>query len=235
MYAFGAGLPTIVCAPLRLCLIELEPGEKLSGKAHIGDSVRWDVQPEAYGTGSEAITVLIVKAKALSLDTNLIIPTDRRIYYLRLVSKEEGYLARVGFQYTDDDTKKWALFAANRKRDEELHEVRADILPAMITADEIDFNYTITEKTGPTHFTPTRAYSHQGKMFIAMPPGMEHRTAPALEVLGSDGKAEMTNYRVKTSATGTAYIVDRLFDHAQLVMGAGKKAQKVEISRVPGQ
>jgi len=27
------------------------------------------------------------------------------------------------------------------------------------------------------------------------------------------------------------YVVDRLFDHAQLILGAGKKAQKVEITR----
>jgi type IV secretory pathway VirB9-like protein len=37
----------------------------------------------------------------------------------------------------------------------------------------------------------------------------------------------MTNYRVQQQT----YIVDRLFDHAQLILGAGKKAQKVEISR----
>jgi type IV secretion system protein TrbG len=46
-------------------------------------------------------------------------------------------------------------------------------------------------------------------------------------VMGSDGKGEMTNYRVQQQT----YIVDRLFDRAQLILGAGKKAQKVEISR----
>ena len=46
-------------------------------------------------------------------------------------------------------------------------------------------------------------------------------------VLGSDGKGEITNYRVREQT----YIVDRLFDRAQLVLGNGKKAQKVEISR----
>ena len=53
----------------------------------------------------------------------------------------------------------------------------------------------------------------------------QHREAPALLVLGKDGKGEMTNYRVKDQT----YIVDRLFDRANLVLG--KKAQKVEISR----
>jgi hypothetical protein len=37
----------------------------------------------------------------------------------------------------------------------------------------------------------------------------------------------MTNYRVRDQV----YIVDRLFDRANLLLGTGKKAQKVEISR----
>ena len=46
-------------------------------------------------------------------------------------------------------------------------------------------------------------------------------------MLGADGKGEMTNYRVREQT----YIVDRLFDRANLVLGSGKKTQKVEISR----
>jgi type IV secretory pathway VirB9-like protein len=48
-----------------------------------------------------------------------------------------------------------------------------------------------------------------------------------LLVIGTDGKGTMTNYRVQQQT----YIVDRLFDRARLVLGNGKKAQKVEISR----
>jgi type IV secretion system protein VirB9 len=54
-----------------------------------------------------------------------------------------------------------------------------------------------------------------------------NREAPVLVVIGSDKKPEMVNYRLK----GDMYIVDRLFDHAQLVIGGGKKSRKVEIKR----
>jgi len=40
LYSFGAGLPTVVCAPLRVCMIELQAGEKIIGEPQIGDSVR---------------------------------------------------------------------------------------------------------------------------------------------------------------------------------------------------
>ncbi|HEX4227733.1 MAG TPA: hypothetical protein VHZ07_03620 [Bryobacteraceae bacterium] len=49
MYSFGAGLPTVVCAPLRVCVIELQPGEKMLGVPHVGDSVRWNISPAMYG------------------------------------------------------------------------------------------------------------------------------------------------------------------------------------------
>jgi type IV secretion system protein VirB9 len=60
-----------------------------------------------------------------------------------------------------------------------------------------------------------------------MPPTIEHMEAPVLLVIGTDGQGTMTNYRVRQQT----YIVDRLFDRARLVLGAGRKAQKVEISR----
>jgi type IV secretory pathway VirB9-like protein len=58
---------------------------------------------------------------------------------------------------------------------------------------------------------------------------LQHRETPVLLVLGHDGKGEMTNYRVREQT----YVIDRLFDRARLVLGTGKKAQKVEISRDP--
>ena len=39
LYSFGAGLPTVVCAPLRVCMIELQAGEKIVGEPHIGERV----------------------------------------------------------------------------------------------------------------------------------------------------------------------------------------------------
>jgi type IV secretion system protein VirB9 len=60
-----------------------------------------------------------------------------------------------------------------------------------------------------------------------MPTEIQNREAPVLLVVGSAGKSELTNYRVKDQM----YIVDRLFHRANLVLGSGKNAQKVEITR----
>src|SRR5579872_4554377 len=87
IYTFGAGLATLVCAPMRICILELQPGEKLNGEPQIGDSVRWQITPAVYGTGVDGTPIIVVKPTASGLDTNLLVTTDRRAYYLRLISK----------------------------------------------------------------------------------------------------------------------------------------------------
>ena len=105
------------------------------------------------------------------------------------------------------------------------HETEA--LPALLAVEKLNFGYRVNG--GNEHIRPLRVYDDAAKVYIQMPPALEHREAPVLLVVGNDGKGEMTNYRVR----GQTYIVDRLFDHAQLVLGSGKKAQKVEIIREP--
>src|SRR4029077_13268451 len=102
IYSYGAGLPTIVCAPLRVCMIELQAGEKVVGEPHIGDSVRWNISPATYGTGDQATSIIVLKPQSPGLDTNLLVTTDRRAYYLRLISKSDDYVARVAFAYAED-------------------------------------------------------------------------------------------------------------------------------------
>ncbi len=96
----------------------------------------------------------------------------------------------------------------------------------MIAPDKLNFDYKLTGKS--EQLRPVRVFDDGAKTYIQMPGDMQNREAPALLIIGNDGKGEMSNYRVKQQT----YIVDRLFDRAQLILGVGKKAQKVEIARV---
>ena len=223
VYSYGAGMPTVVCAPLRVCIIELEAGEKIVGEPQIGDSVRWNVAPAVYGEGPQATSLIVLKPQSPGLDTNMLITTDRRAYYLRLVSKPTDYIARVAFAYPDEDEHRWQQhFLAQRIAAEQK---RADVLPAMIAVEKMNFDYRVTG--GNPHIRPLRVFDDGAKTYIQMPPAIQHMEAPVLLVIGNDGKGIMTNYRVRQQT----YIVDRLFDRARLVLGAGKKAQKVDIRR----
>ena len=226
LYSYGAGLPTVVCAPLRVCMIELQSGEKLVGEPHIGDSVRWNLSPAMYGTGASATPVIVLKPQGPGLDTNLLITTDRRAYYLRLLSKPDDYVARVGFAYPDDDDneRKWQQQLAEQK-DQQARSARiAELAPNAV--ESMFFNYRLK---GDDSILPVRVFDDGRKTYIQISQTAKNREAPVLVVIGPDGKQEMVNYRVKDDM----YIVDRLFDKAELILGNGKKARKVEIAREP--
>jgi len=222
LYSYGAGLPTVVCAPLRVCIIELQPGEKLAGEPQIGDSVRWIISPAMFGHGDSATMLIVLKPQIPGLDTNLLITTDRRAYYLRLLSKPQDYVARVAFSYPVDEQAKWQEQISKQK----LQDQKGTALePVSSPADSLCFDYRIKARSDAVK--PVRVFDDGRKTFIQISEETQTREAPVLVVIGADGKPEMVNYRVK----GDMYIVDRLFDRAELILGTGKKAQKVEIDR----
>jgi type IV secretion system protein TrbG len=224
LYSYGAGLPSVVCAPLRVCIIELQPGERLVGEPHIGDSVRWNISPALFGHGDSATTIIVLKPQNPGLDTNLLVTTDRRAYYLRLLSKQEDYVARVAFAYPEDENSnvKWQEQLAKQKEQERKNTIAK--LPSS-SVDSLCFDYKVKGKS--ESLKPVRVFDDGQKTFIQISRETQIREAPVLVVLGQDGKQEMVNYRVK----GDMYIVDRLFGRAELILGTGKKTQKVEIER----
>jgi P-type conjugative transfer protein TrbG len=196
LYAFGGGLPVVVCAPLRVCIVELQAGEKIVGEPQIGDSVRWNISPGLYGNGEQATQMVVLKPQDTGLDTNLLITTDRRAYYLRLVSKAQEYVARVAFRYPEEEnSQKWQQHLVDQRVQERELKRDAQLLPAMITADKLNFGYSVAG--GNEHIRPRRVYDDGAKTYIQMKPEIQNREAPVLVVIGADGKGEMTNYRVR--------------------------------------
>jgi P-type conjugative transfer protein TrbG len=224
VYSFGAGLPTMVCAPLRVCIVELQAGERLVGEPHIGDAVRWNVAPALYGNGESATTVVILKPQESGLDTNLLVTTDRRAYYLRLISKPEDYIARVAFAYPADEiaSRKWREHV-DKQEQQKREQPRITELPS--TAPEpMNFDYTMR---GDAQLRPVQVFDDGVRTYLRMPQSTRNQETPVLVVVGRDGKPEMLDYRVK----GSMYIADRIFDRAQLVIGSGKKSRKAEVVR----
>jgi type IV secretion system protein VirB9 len=223
LYTFGAGLPTIVCAPLRICTLELEPGEKLVGEPHIGDSVRWMIAPAMAGRSEAPSQMIVIKPQMAGLDTNLLVTTDVRAYYVRLISKTDEYLARVAFAYPELEAQRWQ---AHLLREQQRQEERASSRVSGVTSIEaLYFDYRVVG--GDANMRPVRVVDDGRQTFIQMTPNAANREAPVLVVLGTDGQPEMVNYRVK----GDMYIVDRLFERGALILGAGKKARRAEVIR----
>lgn len=63
-YFYGQSLPSVVCAPLKTCDIQLEPGERINPNGlNAGDTVRWSFTPTVSGRGSNAVTHILVKLR----------------------------------------------------------------------------------------------------------------------------------------------------------------------------
>jgi len=234
VYIYGQGMPVLVCAPLRVCAIELEVGEHLQSEPQLGDSRRWEITPVLSGSGLDETPILIVKPIEAGLETDLIVPTDRRTYVIRLVSDPTRFVSRLAFQYPDEDRAKWAAFEARQneaKRNAEsiAEERRANdkkdgVLPMGENA--VDRLYLDYKMTGDEHLRPDHIFDDGQHTYLIYPNDGRFRELPTL-LLVVNGKTELVNFRVD----GSRYIVDRLFDKAVLVVGVGKKQTRVTITR----
>ena len=108
-FLFGAALPTVVCAPLRVCDLSLQPGE-IVNNVNLGDSVRWKITPSLSGAGGTQTTHLIIKPTDAGLVSSLDIETNRRTYAIKLVSTRSAWMPLVAFNYPDDARAAWQAY-----------------------------------------------------------------------------------------------------------------------------
>jgi type IV secretion system protein VirB9 len=234
VYIFGQGMPVMVCAPLRVCAIELQAGEHLQSQPQIGDSRRWEITPVLSGSGLDETPLLIVKPIETGLETDLIVSTDRRTYVFRLVSDPARFVSRLAFQYPGEDSAKWVAFQARQdaaKHDAEAiaeqareKDKRAGVVPMADNAlDNLYFDYKLN---GDAAYRPQQIFDDGQHTYLIYPNDGRFRELPTL-LIQVNGKSELVNFRVDSSR----YIVDRLFDKAILVVGVGKKQTRVTITR----
>jgi type IV secretion system protein VirB9 len=227
VFSFDESAPTIMCATMFVCDIELQPGENVQGAPHIGDSVRWKVAPAVSGSEDRKVTHLIVKPTEPGLDTNLIVPTDRRTYHLRLVSSSRVYVSSVAFSYPDEQQNEWHQFASSTAAGGSSGVSSGD-LPT-VAVNRLNFNYVIKVVKGKPSFKPLRAMDDGYHTYIAMNEELPQGDAPVLIGISPTKEEQMINYRLK----GNIYIVDGTAPRLALVSGVGHQQQRIELTRTP--
>lgn len=217
VYLYGAGQPTLVCSPLKLCVIYFQPGEKVvNNGVHLGDTVRWQVSP---AIGADQRTQLIVKPVDSGLNTSLVVITDRRTYHIKLFSRKKDFMPGIAFKYPGDMAEQWAAYYNNQQQTKAHNE-----MPEGVQLSDLDFNYSVSSCKS-CNFKPIRVYNNGTQTVIEMEKTLRRGDAPALLVSSKQGK-ELVNYRLVNGK----YIVDRLFEKAILVRGVGRKQEKVIIT-----
>lgn len=215
IYAYSPGaLYQVYAAPGQITDIALEEGEQLIGSGPIaaGDTVRWVVGDTESGSDTTRRVHILVKPTRASIETNLVVNTDRRTYLIELRSRERPYMPSVAWYYPET--------VRERSRAVALRPVLPD--PAQRIS-----RYAIEGDNPP--WRPLAAYDDGRKVYVEFPKGIVQGEMPPLFVIGPDGKTELVNYR----AYGNVLIVDRLFAAAELRLG-GEHQQRVRIIRTDG-
>ena len=202
-------------APGMVTDIALQPGEALVAVA-AGDTARWVIGDTTSGSGDTKQTHILVKPFAAGLSTNLVITTDRRTYHLRLSSNAGPAMAALSWTYPQD-----ALLALKRQAE---NAEAAKPVASGLAVEQLHFDYGISGDK--PNWRPIRAFDDGRQTFIEFPPSIANGEAPPLFLIGTEGKAELVNYRMQ----GRYYVVDRIFDVAELRLGS-KKQQVVRIAR----
>ena len=221
-FLYGAGQTTIICAPLKLCTIELEAGEKIVQEGiHLGDTARWMISP---AVGGEDRTYLIIKPVEVGLETTLVIVTDRRMYHMRLVSRREDYMPAVAFHYPKQIKAQWQ----NYYEQETIKRKKQTIPQTGENIADLDFDYSISG-CNKCAWRPQRVYNNGQQTIISMDEAMSEEEAPVLLVVSRQGE-NLVNYRVRDNR----YIVDTVFNEAKMILGVGRKQEQVTIKRTGG-
>lgn len=217
VYPFSDGtIFQVYAAPGLVTDIMLQPGENLVAVAS-GDTARWVIGDTTSGSGDGKQTHVLVKPFSAGLLTNLVITTDRRAYHVRLVSTAATALSSMRWTYPQEE-----LLALRRKA--ETAQAAAPVATGL-AIEQLHFNYAISGDRPA--WRPLRVFDDGVKTYVEFPASLANGEAPPLFVVGADGKAELVNYRLRDRF----YIVDRIFEAAELRLGL-KKQQIVRIDRV---
>lgn len=209
VYTFAPGaLYQLYTRPETVSDVALQPGETLIAVA-AGDTARWVVGDTTSGVGEAQQVHVLVKPIKEGLRTNLIITTDRHVYHLECHSTTGTYMAAVSWHYPADDLARLTRASLARKAQEQ-----QVVAPLMGDATALNFGYRIDSPDQP-RWTPLRVFDDGQKTFIQFPHALTTSEAPALFLTSREGTTQLVNYRVR----GTWYIVDRLFDRAELRVG----------------
>jgi type IV secretion system protein VirB9 len=216
VYPYADGmLYRLYASPGRVSDIALQPGETLLSVA-AGDTSRWIIGDTASGAGDSKQTHILVKPIISELSTNLVITSDRRTYYLTLASTDGIAMSALSWTYPQDQ-----LFAVHKPAEsaQALAPTRAGITPS-----QLRFDYRIFGDEPA--WRPLRVFDDGRQTFIEFPASIAVSEAPPLFLRGSKGEEELVNYRL----LGHFYVVDRLFEEAELRLGT-KRPQVVHIAR----
>lgn len=210
-YSFEEGkVYEVHTGALKTTDVMLQPGEKIMGNLILADTIRWTAAITQSMKNGQEQQHIIIKPKKVGISTTLTVLTNRRAYHLELFSHNKSYMVAVSWDYPE-----WEFQQASA-RVERQQEQQQQITANQIDLTKLNMGYVVDVEVGDVpKWMPVQVFDDGLKTYIKFPPAMLVREAPTLFVLAKNGETQLVNYRVKNEF----YIVDRLFERAELRLG----------------
>jgi type IV secretion system protein TrbG len=231
-FPFGHAVPRLQCVPYRACVVALEPGETILGRA-LGDTARW-LWVELVGSGSRPY--VMVKPKEFDLLTNAAIVTDRRLYRVELVapgkpraSQEVPYDSLVSFWYPDDWAKaETAKLEANAVRLTENAELRTldEPLASDLTGLQFDYGFDKPFRRA-LPWKPLLVFDDGARTYVRLP-RQALGDAPPLVFGTVAGKPSPLEARVAGKA-GDWLVIPTVASRFRLVVGTRREQRSLTV------
>jgi type IV secretion system protein TrbG len=221
VFPFEAGrVFEVWTAPLRITTISLEAGETITNKA-AGDTERWMIGDTTSGSGVTLQTHILVKPFKAGIATNMVVTTNRRVYLLSLRAAESPDAFNAAVTWTHPQP-----LPTSAIQTASAPTLIAGPIGRTASIDGLNQNYRIRAGWRKPPWTPVSVSDDGRQTFITFPESLASTEAPPLFVVGDDGQSQLVNWRKQ----GNVYVVDRLFQKAELRLG-GTNPRIVHIER----
>jgi type IV secretion system protein VirB9 len=202
-------------------MIVLEPGEELTDDPLSGDTERWIIDRSVMGSSTRS-SLVVVKPQFCDISTNPLIPTDRRVYELSLLSDAcepatapAVFTRQVKFWYPEQMRAQRAI--ASEKIDSTVAP------PPELNRDyDIDRGWLLNRKRYP--WIPAEVFDDGIRTYVVLPEQARTGELPILYML-EGGERHVLNYALR----GDTIVADRVLQKAVLVVGTGDGERTVRI------
>lgn len=234
-YRYGGKMvPTLHCAPLMVCDVQLNPDEFIKTPPVAGDTAQWIIR---LGQGRQPY--IYVKPVTSGLRTNLIVVTSKRTYHINLVSNETVAHTSLGFYYPHDATT--SPDGADGVSDlSDAQQITLAVTTsqgisggsglatmsangaALVDPMHLDHGYDVS---GNAPFKPMTVFNDGTRTYIQLP---EHLSEiPVIVGYDSAGTERTLNYETYNGY----YVVNSLYPHLGLVLGTGRDRRAIFINK----
>lgn len=247
VFAFGRSQPTVVCAEMRLCYLELQAGEEVRGAPLVADAQTWSVAVYSFGDGESRRSEVAVKPLLCGVSTNMVVPTTRRRYELSLLSApcravddwdhSAVYTRRVRFYYPDDAEWKEAQEQAAQAAAPAPREGGASVpLADGVPVESLRFDYRWERKNG-FPWEPLQVFDDGVHTYIRVPEHARQFAQPILYAVEASGARLVLNYsRPEPDAAGPGgalfFKTDRIVAHLALVIGSERRGGTPQVLHI---